>query len=85
MAYNVYASDILDGKYQFRATIKESNSNEQYPFKMDLYIHNNNISGKVDYFNDNCSGLIRGKVLSNDKLQLSEIIGEGSDICANGT
>lgn len=82
---NSYASDLLDGNYVFRSTVKESISNEKYPFRMKLNIENDNITGDIDYFNDNCSGTIKGKVLSKIKLEFSEIITQGSDICANGT
>ncbi len=75
---------MLDGKYEFRSTVKEANTNEKYPFRMNLNIENNHITGDIDYFNDNCSGTISGKALSETKLKLFEKIKEGSDICSNG-
>ena len=51
---------------------------------MKLYIEKDYISGDIDYFNDNCSGTLSGKLLSDTKLELSETITKGSDICANG-
>ncbi len=52
---------------------------------MKLYIEKEYISGEIDYPNDNCSGTIDGKIVSDTELKLSETITKGSDICANGT
>ncbi len=76
---------LLDGDYQFRVTVQEANSNEKYPFRMNLSTYNNHITGDVNYFNDGCSGIVKGKILSSDKIELSETITRGSNICANGT
>jgi len=51
---------------------------------MELYIEKEDISGEIDYFNDNCSGTLEGKIISNNALILYENITTGKDICANG-
>lgn len=51
---------------------------------MELYIEKEDISGEIDYFNDNCSGTLEGKIISNNELILYENITTGKDICANG-
>lgn len=75
---------MLDGNYSFRSTVYESNSNQKYPFTLKLQIQDNLIKGNIDYFNDNCSGRVKGKILSNTQLQLFETIIKGSDLCDNG-
>jgi cell division protein FtsB len=75
---------MLDGNYSFRSTVYESSSNQKYPFTLKLQVKNNNITGQIDYFNDNCSGKVKGKILSDSKLELSEKIIKGSDLCDNG-
>ncbi len=85
MMYGLYAGDMLDGDYKFRSTVKESTTNEKYPFKMKLNIENDHITGDIDYYLDNCSGIIRGQILSAKELKLSETITKGKNICDNGT
>ena len=51
---------------------------------MSLYVENNVLTGYIDYVNDNCSGELKGKILSNTKLELSEKITKGADLCDNG-
>jgi hypothetical protein len=75
---------MLDGNYSFRSTVAESSSNQKYPFTLKLQIQDNLIKGNIDYFNDNCSGTVKGKILSNTQLQLSEIIIKGAELCDNG-
>ncbi len=84
IANNLSANNMLDGKYSFTATIQESNNNT-YKLKMSLTALNNQITGDVDYYQDGCSGTITGKILSDSKMELSENITKGSDICNNGT
>ncbi len=85
MVSSLSANDMLDGDYKFRSTVKEANSNGQYSFRMNLNIKNNRITGNINYFNDNCSGTVSGKILSKTQLRLSETITKGADICDNGT
>ena len=82
---NAYATDMLDGNYTFRATVQEANSGDKYPFKMNMRINNNHITGEVDYFNDGCLGALKGKILSDNSLRVDETITQGKDICANGS
>lgn len=75
---------MLDGNYSFRATVEEVNSDEKYPFTMNLSIENNIITGDVNYFNDGCLGNITGQILSSTQLKLFETITQGKSICDNG-
>ena len=82
---NLSAHTLLDGKYNFTATIKEPSSNDSYKLNMHLTTLSNHITGEVDYPLDGCSGIITGKILTDSKIKLSEKITTGSDICDNGT
>ena len=84
-ASNLYANTLLDGSYNLEATVNESQSNESYKFKMHLDVSDHQITGTVDYYQDGCAGVVRGEVLSNNILKLSETITKGADLCANGT
>jgi len=85
LASNLYASTLLDGSYNLEATVSESQSNESYKFKMHLDVLDYQITGTVDYYQDGCSGVVTGEVLSNNILKLSETITKGANICDNGS
>jgi len=84
LSYSLCASSMLDGEYDFKATIKEKKSHEKYNARIHLYIENYTITGDVDYYNDGCAGKLKGELLSAHTLLLKEEIKTGKELCDNG-